>query len=136
MPKSRVTERNRNPREMPSRVEIPDKRYFRIGEVSALVETKPYVLRYWETEFPMLKPGKSPTGHRLYRREDVEIVLDIKSLLYEQGFTIEGARKHLAERPNGGGAKLASAPAMLDGAPLRAIQREIEAILTMLSRQC
>lgn len=117
------------------KVDIPDKRYFRIGEVSELAETKPYVLRYWESEFPMLKPVKSPTGHRLYRREDVEMVLTIKSLLYEQGFTIEGARRHLSEKSNGG-AKPASAPAKLDGAPLRAIERELESILTILSRKC
>ncbi len=79
--------------------EIPDKLYFRIGEVARLAGIKPYVLRFWETEFPGLGPKKSGTGHRLFRRKDVEQVLEIKSLLYEQRFTIEGARKHSGQRP-------------------------------------
>src|SRR5579871_5557642 len=78
--------------------EIPDKLYFRIGEVARLAGIKPYVLRFWETEFPPLGPRKSGTGHRLYRRKDVELVLEIKRLLYEKRFTIEGARKHLESR--------------------------------------
>src|ERR1700757_4757129 len=79
--------------------EIPDKLYFRIGEVSRLAGIKPYVLRFWETKFPLLGPRKSSTGQRLYRRKDVELVLEIKRLLYEQRFTIEGARKLLENRP-------------------------------------
>jgi DNA-binding transcriptional MerR regulator len=78
--------------------EIPDKLYFRIGEVSRLAGIKPYVLRFWETEFPLLGPKKSSTGQRLYRRKDVELVLEIKRLLYEQRFTIEGARNLLDAR--------------------------------------
>src|SRR3984885_11976734 len=78
--------------------EIPDKLYFRIGDVARLAGIKPYVLRFWETEFPGLGPKKSGTGHRLYRRKDVEMVLEIKRLLYEQRFTIEGARKFLESR--------------------------------------
>jgi DNA-binding transcriptional MerR regulator len=73
------------------------KNFYRIGEVSRLTDTKPFVLRYWETEFPMLQPVKSPKGHRLYRREDVDTVLRIKRLLYDEGFTIAGARRHLRE---------------------------------------
>ncbi len=80
--------------------DIPDKLYFRIGEVARLAAIKPYVLRFWETEFNGLGPKKSGTGHRLYRRKDVELVLEIKRLLYEQRFTIEGARKHLEARHN------------------------------------
>ena len=72
-----------------------EKSLFRIGEVSRLTATKTFVLRYWETEFPMLEPVKSPSGHRLYRREDIETVFEIKRLLYEEGFTIAGARKYL-----------------------------------------
>src|SRR6202789_3383230 len=79
--------------------EIPDKLYFRIGDVARLAGIKPYVLRFWETEFPSLGPRKSGTGHRLYRRKEVEMVLEIKRLLYEQRFTIEGARKYLEARP-------------------------------------
>jgi len=77
---------------------IPDKSLFRIGEVSRLTGTKAFVLRYWETEFPALGPVKNSSGHRLYRREDVETVFEIKRLLYDEGFTIAGARRHLAER--------------------------------------
>ena len=76
---------------------VPDKSFFRIGEVSRLTATKPFVLRYWETEFPMLQPVKSPKGHRLYRREDVQTVMEIRRLLYDEGFTIAGARRHLRE---------------------------------------
>lgn len=79
--------------------EIPDKLYFRIGEVAKLAGIKPYVLRFWESEFSALGPKKSGTGHRLYRRKDVELVLEIKRLLYEKRFTIEGARKVLESKP-------------------------------------
>ena len=79
-------------------VVIPDKLYFKIGEVSALLEVQPYVLRYWETEFDVLKPTKAPSRHRLYRREDVDLLMDIKRLLYTEGYTIEGARKKLKQR--------------------------------------
>lgn len=79
--------------------EIPDKLYFRIGEVAKLAGIKPYVLRFWESEFSGLGPKKSGTGHRLYRRKDVELVLEIKRLLYEKRFTIEGARKVLESKP-------------------------------------
>src|ERR1700686_342325 len=78
--------------------EIPDKLSFRIGDVARLAGIKPYVLRFWETEFPGLGPKKSGTGHRLYRRKDVELVLEIKRLLYDKRFTIEGARKALDGR--------------------------------------
>jgi DNA-binding transcriptional MerR regulator len=74
---------------------IPDKLYFRIGEVAKLCKLPAYVLRFWETEFPQLKPGKSSTGQRMYRQRDVENVLRIKKLLYEEGFTIAGARQQL-----------------------------------------
>jgi DNA-binding transcriptional MerR regulator len=76
-------------------VVIPDKLYFRIGDVAELCGLPAYVLRFWETEFPQLKPVKSSTGQRMYRRKDVENVLQIKKLLYEEGFTISGARQHL-----------------------------------------
>jgi len=82
----------------PQPVEIPDKLYFRIGEVSRITGVKPSVLRFWETEFPQLHPKKSGTNQRLYRRKDVETVLAIKHLLWEKRFTIEGARAALAEQ--------------------------------------
>ena len=74
---------------------IPDKLYFRIGEVSRLCRLPAYVLRFWETEFPQLHPVKGSTGQRMYRRRDVETVVKIKQLLYQEGFTIPGARQHL-----------------------------------------
>src|SRR5512144_3063384 len=74
---------------------IPDKLYFRIGEVAELCDLPTYVLRFWETEFPQLRPTKGSTGQRMYRRNDVETALRIKTLLYEEGFTIPGARDHL-----------------------------------------
>src|ERR1035438_1876174 len=73
--------------------EIPDKLYFRIGEVARLCEVPAYVLRFWEGEFPQLKPNKGGTGQRLYRRRDVEMALRIKTLLYDEGYTIPGARQ-------------------------------------------
>jgi DNA-binding transcriptional MerR regulator len=91
-----------------------DKLYFKIGEVARLVGVKPYVLRYWETEFSILKPGKSRSRHRLYRRRDVELLLKIKDLLHNRRFTIEGARKKLREEASGpelaGGAESTRTP--------------------------
>jgi len=75
---------------------IPGKRYFTIGEVSQLCEVKPHVLRYWEQEFPQLKPVKRRGNRRYYQRQDVIVIRQIRSLLYDQGFTIGGARQRLA----------------------------------------
>src|SRR6185369_2668457 len=75
--------------------ELPDKLYFKIGEVARIVGVKPYVLRYWETEFSIIRPGKTRSRHRLYRRRDVEALLEIKRLLHQERYTIEGAKKHL-----------------------------------------
>ena len=115
--------------------EIPDKLYFKIGEVSELLGVEAYVLRYWESEFPVLSPKKSGTGHRLYRRKDVELLLRIKHLLYEKRFTIEGARQALqsggkAPKP----AKVSKrAQAELFGEdPLPEIRRELADILALL----
>ncbi len=79
--------------------ELPSKLYFRIGEVSKLTGLKQHVLRYWETEFPAVAPKKMGSNHRMYRRKDVESILEIKHLLYDKRFTIEGARKHLSDKP-------------------------------------
>src|SRR5271154_1362638 len=78
---------------------IPDKLFFRIGEVSELLGVEPYVLRYWESEFPALSPKKSSSGQRMFRRKDVDLLFNIKHLLYEKKFTIEGARKALLDQP-------------------------------------
>jgi len=125
--------------------EIPEKSLFRIGEVSRLTATKTFVLRYWESEFPTLQPVKSPSGHRLYRREDIETVFEIKRLLYEEGFTIAGARRHLAGEPGGngqgarGGAASSASPPVKSQPVTRAqrkllldLHEELLAILTLL----
>jgi DNA-binding transcriptional MerR regulator len=123
--------------------EIPNKLYFRIGEVAKLAGIKPYVLRFWESEFPGLGPKKSGTGHRLYRRKDVELVLEIKRLLYEKRFTIEGARKTLGEnKPKRGAAAKAEAPPARQQGELftgaspafyQELRRELTEILRLLS---
>ena len=124
---------------------IPEKDAYRIGEVAALTEIEPYVLRYWETEFPVLQPAKSPHGQRLYRRTDIETILTIKHLLYEQGFTIAGARKQL-EATTEHGTQLAqpTSPAPAPRAPLsdstvqqalQAVRAELTRLLTLLSQR-
>ena len=129
-----------------------EKDFYRIGEVSRLTALKPFVLRYWETEFPMLEPVKSPSGHRLYRQEDVEMVLRIKRLLYDEGFTIAGARRHLREQ-NGaaendgaagvgagsatgyGGAAGEGAAQLLSRKMLLDLRDTLRAFLTLLERK-
>src|SRR5687768_5208121 len=80
---------------------IPNKLFFKIGEVCEITDTQPYVLRYWESEFPALAPAKNSSGQRIYRRRDIETVLRIKQLLYEEGFTIAGAKKRLEVEMSG-----------------------------------
>ena len=75
--------------------EIPDRLYFKIGDVCRIAKIQPYVLRYWETEFPQLNPSKSKSGQRVYSRDDLDIIIRIKHLLYEEGFTIAGAKKQM-----------------------------------------
>jgi len=83
--------------------QIPNKLFFKIGEVCEITDTQPYVLRYWESEFPALAPAKNSSGQRIYRRKDIETVLRIKQLLYEEGFTIAGAKKRLEAEMAGRG---------------------------------
>ena len=114
--------------------QIPDKLYFKIGEVSGLLGVEPYVLRYWETEFSALAPKKSGTGHRLYRRKDVELLLRIKHLLYDKKFTIEGARQWLQEQartPKARSPKSAQRD-LFSSDPLPEIRRELADILEIL----
>src|SRR5207249_9614232 len=80
-------------------VDVPDKLYFKIGEVARLLDVKPYVLRYWESEFSVLRPGKTRSRHRLYRRKDVETLLEIRRLLYAERYTIAGAKRRLRDSP-------------------------------------
>ena len=115
-------------------VVIPEKLYFRIGEVARLCRLPAYVLRFWETEFPQLKPVKSSTGQRMYRRKDVESVLRIKRLLYEEGFTIAGARQQLRSEVKGPDKKQAPLPFPAHASPdLKHIRQGLREILTMLS---
>jgi len=89
----------------PTPTRIPEKLFFRIGEVCDLIKVQPHVLRYWETEFPMLAPEKNRAGQRVYRRRDVEMVMRIRTLLYEEKFTIAGAKKKLQEEMQRGGSR-------------------------------
>ena len=107
--------------------EIPDKLFFKISEVCGIVGVEPYVLRFWETEFPGLAPEKSKAGHRVYKRKDVENILRVKELLYERGFTIAGARKQLSK---GRGATKAGR-----NEALTRVRKGLQDILTLLQRK-
>ncbi len=114
--------------------EIPDKLFFRIGEVSQIVGVEAYVLRYWESEFKGLSPKKSSSGQRMFRRKDVELLLRIKHLLYERKFTIEGARKALQEKDE----PIKTTPVKQEElfptpSPLPEIRKQLTAILKILS---
>lgn len=104
---------------------IPDKRYFTIGEVSGLCDVKPHVLRYWEQEFPQLKPVKRRGNRRYYQRHDVMMVREIRNLLYNEGFTIGGARQRLREQPRSGN-KGGEKDSLIN------IRQELEAILDLM----
>jgi DNA-binding transcriptional MerR regulator len=114
-------------------IDIPEKLYFRIGEVARLCRLPAYVLRFWETEFPQLKPVKSSTGQRMYRRRDVENVVRIKQLLYEEGYTIAGARQHLRDEGKGDKKQAALPFATNSPANLRQIRQGLQDILTILT---
>ncbi len=107
--------------------EIPDKLFFKISEVCDIVGVEPYVLRFWETEFPNLAPEKSKAGHRVYKRKDVENILRVKELLYERGFTIAGARKVLSK--SRGSRKADRDAILLD------VRKGLQDILTLLRRK-
>jgi DNA-binding transcriptional MerR regulator len=96
--------------------QIPDKLYYKIGEVAKFTGVKTHVLRYWETEFKAIRPNKSRSNQRLYRKQDVELILHLKDLLYNQGFTIAGARKKLREKPGRKAADTAPKPAETNAA--------------------
>jgi DNA-binding transcriptional MerR regulator len=85
-------------KKLPLSLDIPDKLYFRIGEVSKIVDLAPYVLRFWETEFSKIKPKRTSSGRRLYTHKDIELIKQVKYLLYEKKFTIQGARQHIKHR--------------------------------------
>jgi DNA-binding transcriptional MerR regulator len=112
---------------------IPEKLYFRIGEVASLCRLPAYVLRFWESEFPQLKPVKSSTGQRMYRKRDVENVLRIKQLLYEQGFTIVGARQQLRSESKTDKGQAAIPFPTQSPSELQNIRQGLREILKMLS---
>ncbi len=123
---------------MPTEVVLPDKEEFKIGEVCEVAGVKPFVLRYWETEFPDLAPAKGAGGQRTYSKADVQLILRIKQLLYEERFTVAGAKKRLAEELSSRSAK----PVVLDTRAanqvesvrraLKTTRRELESILALL----
>ena len=119
-----------------------EERLYTIGEVSRLADLKPFVLRYWESEIPQLQPTKDDAGRRVYRQQDVDMVFRIKRLLYDEGYTIAGARRHLREKPGtedpaghggnhsgDGGAQLLSRRMLLD------LRDALHAFLTLLERR-
>src|SRR2546427_2153242 len=112
---------------------IPDKLYFRIGEVATLCHLPAYVLRFWESEFPQLKPVKSSTGQRMYRKRDVESVVRIKQLLYEQGFTIAGARQQLRGESKSDKTQSAIPFPSHSSTEIQHIRQGLREILTLLS---
>jgi DNA-binding transcriptional MerR regulator len=128
---------------------IPNKLFFKIGEVCELTDTQPYVLRYWESEFPALAPAKNSSGQRIYRRKDIETVLRIKQLLYDEGFTIAGAKRRLEVESTGHGVTPSSMASQPDAvaataaplpederlrALLREMRNELRGILTLLEK--
>ena len=106
---------------------IPDKLYFKIGEVSKISGLPAYVLRFWESEFPSIRPKRTPTGHRLYRRSDVESILEVRDLLHKKRFTLEGARKHLSARRD-------PDPDAASVDALKAVRDELKKIRELLDR--
>jgi len=113
--------------------QIPDKLYFKIGEVATLTKVKPYVLRYWESEFKIISPKKSLTKQRVYSRRDVDLILDIKRLLYKEGFTLDGAKKRVKEIQAERAKQLGlSFPDERYEAALKSIKRELSSIKKML----
>jgi DNA-binding transcriptional MerR regulator len=127
--------RKRNPT---SGSDIPDKLYFRIGEVARLCDIPAYVLRFWESEFPQLKPNKGGTGQRLYRRRDVETALRIKCLLYDEGYTIPGARQAIKSETRQKEPQLPLAvldgDSAIDRQRIRKLEKDLREILNMLSK--
>ena len=123
---------------------IPNKLFFKIGEVCEITDTQPYVLRYWESEFPALAPAKNSSGQRIYRRKDIETVLRIKQLLYDEGFTIAGAKKRLESEAGGRGnteeqpvaSQSAAAPETDERtrAVLLEVKDQLREILTLMSK--
>jgi len=122
-----------------SNIALPDKQFFKIGDVSDIVGVKPHVLRYWESEFTAIKPMKTRGSHRMYRRSDVEVLCLIRRLLYEEGYTIPGAKKRIkeltSERPRGAAIDPKASREMLLRAELIQVRAELEGLLKSLDRK-
>lgn len=127
---------------------IPDRLYFKIGDVARICAVEPYVLRFWETQFPQLKPNKSGTGQRLYRRREVELALEIKRLVHQEGYTLSGARQALdvghgrperqpavADDSNQPGKRLDTVATSAVAATVGSIRAELREIISLLSNQ-
>ncbi len=114
--------------------QLPDKLYFKIGEVSKLAEVAPHVLRYWESEFSTIKPKRAGSRQRLYRRKDVELILTIKNLLHQQGYTIAGAKKLISEADDLQSIKVEEDKAKVHSNRLGAIKDELLEIRELLNR--
>jgi DNA-binding transcriptional MerR regulator len=152
MGRRNVVDRSVRNRESGRKIEIPNKLFFRIGEVCKLIQLEPYVLRFWETEFPMLSPAKGANGRRMYRKKDVELLFQIRDLLYKQGFTIVGAKKVLGELRRGVSnphvpqpvqevlgtvnSSRESARSKIPAEALHQLKSQLRDILTMLNRRC
>ena len=114
---------------------IPDKLYFKIGEVARLAEVPTHVLRYWESEFPEISPKRGNSGQRLYRRQDLELILRVRSLLHHERYTIAGARRLLAARPNPPGDFAPQKNLTADTTRLREVKVELKKILELLGKK-
>ncbi|HSL39906.1 MAG TPA: MerR family transcriptional regulator [Desulforhopalus sp.] len=114
---------------------IPDKLYFKIGEVARLAEVPTHVLRYWESEFPEISPKRANSGQRLYRRQDLELILRVRNLLHHEGYTIAGARRLLAARPNPSADSARQKNLIPSTARLRQVKDELKKILELLSKK-
>jgi DNA-binding transcriptional MerR regulator len=152
MGQTNQAQRSVRKRELGRSIEIPNKLFFRIGEVCNLIQLEPYVLRFWETEFPMLSPAKGANGRRMYRKKDVELLFQIKNLLYERGFTIAGAKKTLGELRRGSANQHSSHPVQevletsdsngestrskIPAEALHQLKSQLRDILTILNRRC
>jgi len=122
----------------PDLSKIPNKVYFRIGEVSELVGVESHVLRYWESEFSLLKPHRGKSKQRLYRRKDIEALLSIKDLLHHQGYTISGAKRFLKEGQGASESRLGGRPMQPRKIPsadiLQQVKQELRSILAKLDQ--
>ena len=128
-----------SPKRVHEQPTIPDRLYFKIGDVARICKVETYVLRFWESQFPQLKPGKSGSGQRLYRRRDVETAMRIKSLLYNEGYTIPGARQvfksELKQREPQLALAIDDAQASVNPRQLKKLQKDLHDLLALLGAQ-